>query len=227
MRRIAIVPARGGSKRIKGKNIRDFAGKPIIAYSIENAIASGLFQKVIVSTDDHKIAEVAKQYGAEVPFKRSEKNSDDFAILADVVLEVLEYYKNQNIHFDQFCCILATAPFITSEKLTKSLSLLERGYDGVFSVVRFSHPIQRGLRMDKDSGSVRMIWPENMNARSQDLEEVYHDAGQFYFMYSEAFHQQKKLFPENAGAFELTEWEAQDIDTEEDWRIAESKFGVI
>ena len=220
---IAIIPARGGSKRIPRKNIKDFLGKPIIAYSIETALKSGLFDEVMVSTDDEEIAEIAKRYGARVPFMRSLKNADDFAGTSDVINEVLLEYKNIGIEFDFFCCIYPTAPFITSKKLRESYVKLKKNkFDSVFPVVKFNYPIQRALKIIKDK--VSMIEPKNLNKRSQDLMPIYHDAGQFYFMKTESFLIKNKLFTENTGAIELSELEVQDIDTKIDWEIAEIKY---
>lgn len=222
MRNLAIIPARGGSKRIPRKNIRSFLGKPIIAYSIEAAINSGLFDEIIVSTDDEEIASVAKEYGATVPFFRSNKTADDFAGLEDVILEVLNFYKNRAINFDNFCCILATSPFITTDRLKQCLSKLNQGFSSVFPVLRYSYPIQRSL---KDiEGKIKLAYPEYLNSRSQDLEPRFHDSGQFYWMNVDKFYENKELFSENTGFVELKEMEVQDIDTIEDWEIAEFKY---
>lgn len=222
MRNLAIIPARGGSKRIPRKNIKSFLGKPIIAYSIEAAINSGLFDEIIVSTDDEEIASVAKEYGATVPFFRSNKTADDFAGLEDVILEVLNFYKNRAINFDNFCCILATSPFITTDRLKQCLSKLNQGFYSVLPVLRYSYPIQRSL---KDiEGKMKLVYPEYLNSRSQDLEPSFHDSGQFYWMNVDKFYENKELFSENTGFVELKEMEVQDIDTIEDWEIAEFKY---
>jgi N-acylneuraminate cytidylyltransferase len=222
MRNLAIIPARGGSKRIPRKNIKSFLGKPIIAYSIEAAINSGLFDEIIVSTDDEEIASVAKEYGATVPFFRSNKTADDFAGLEDVILEVLNFYKNRVINFDNFCCILATSPFITTDRLKQCLSKLNQGFYSVLPVLRYSYPIQRSL---KDiEGKMKLVYPEYLNSRSQDLEPSFHDSGQFYWMNVDKFYEIKELFSENTGFVELKEMEVQDIDTIEDWEIAEFKY---
>ena len=179
MKNIAIIPARGGSKRIPRKNIRPFLGKPVIAYSIAAALQSGLFDEVMVSTDDEEIAEVARQYGAKVPFMRSATTADDYATTADVMLEVLECYKKQGIEFDTLCCVYSTAPFVTADSLKSAYHLLaEKKFDAVFTAVAYSYPVQRGLKID--DGKIRMVWPEYRKSRSQDLETIYHDAGQFY-----------------------------------------------
>ena len=179
MKNIAIRPARGGSKRIPRKKIRPFLGKPVIAYSIAAALQSGLFDEVMVSTDDEEIAEVARQYGAKVPFMRSATTADDYATTADVMLEVLECYKKQGIEFDTLCCVYSTAPFVTADSLKSAYHLLaEKKFDAVFTAVAYSYPVQRGLKID--DGKIRMVWPEYRKSRSQDLETIYHDAGQFY-----------------------------------------------
>ena len=223
IKNIAIIPARGGSKRIPRKNMKIFLGKPIIAYSIEAAIKSGLFDDVMVSTDDEEIAKIAKKHGAKVPFMRSAKASDDFATTADVLIEVLSEYKNKGTEFEHFCCIYPTAPFVTSEKLQESfLNLKQNNFDAVFPVVKFSYPIQRALKIK--NSKVSMIEPENMQKRSQDLMDAFHDAGQFYFMKTKLFLLNKEIFTDNTGAIELSELEVQDIDNETDWQIAEMKY---
>lgn len=223
---IAIIPARGGSKRIPHKNIKPFLGKPIIAYSIEAAIQSGMFAEVMVSTDDEQIAQVAQQFGAKVPFMRSAQTANDYATLADVVEEVLLQYQQMGQQFDAVCCILATAPFIKKERIVEAYhKMLNEHYDAVFPVVRFSYPIQRALRIE--NGRVSMFQPENFSKRSQDLEPAYHDSGQFYWMWVQAFMEQKRFFARNAGAIVLPESEVQDIDTEEDWKIAEMKCRLL
>lgn len=223
MANLAIIPARGGSKRILKKNIKYFLGKPIISYSIEAAIKSNLFDEVMVSTDDEEIAEIARTYGAKTPFLRSSKNADDFSVLADVVEEVVGNYKEKNINFNNICCILATAPFVTSNKITEAHNkLLEHNYDSVFPVLEFSFPIQRSLKFNDNK--VTMVWGEYLNSRSQDLEPRYHDSGQFYWIKTAAFLNEKKLFTTNSGAIVISELEAQDIDTETDWKLAEIKF---
>jgi pseudaminic acid cytidylyltransferase len=224
---IAIITARGGSKRIPGKNIRDFLGKPIIAYSIETALASGLFKDVMVSTDDDDIAAIAVEYGASVPFMRSQENSNDFAGTADVLIEVLEQKKEAGANYLNACCIYPTAPFINTRSLQKAYDLLmSNDYDTVFPVCNFSYPILRSLAMGQD-GKVLMNWPENLNKRSQDLPLAYHDAGQFYWVHIPAFLNKRKLFTDNSGAVILNELEVQDIDNETDWAIAELKYSLV
>lgn len=218
MSNLAIIPARGGSKRIPRKNIKDFFGKPIIAYSIQAAIDSGLFDEIIVSTDDMEIAQIAKQFGASVPFMRSSQAADDHATLADVIDEVKDSYLKLNKEFKYICCILPTAPLITKENIEKGYSVLtKKDADSVRPVVCFSYPIQRAVKMN--NGKVEMFYSEYKNTRSQDLEPAYHDAGQFYWMRFDS-----GLRGSNKYGFEIPESQVQDIDTEEDWNIAEIKY---
>ena len=223
MRTIAIITARGGSKRIPRKNIKEFCGKPILAYSIEAALNSGLFDRVMVSTEDAEIAEIAERYGAEVPFRRSEKTSGDFAATADVLLEVLEEYRRRGERFDTLCCIYPTAPFVTAERLREAVRLLEEnGADSVMPVVRFSFPPQRCVVVKE--GCLQFKWPEYARTRSQDLEPFYHDAGQFYCLKEKSFLEQKALVMSKTVPLILSEMEIQDIDTEEDWELAQVKY---
>lgn len=226
-RRVAVITARGGSKRIPRKNIKPFLGKPIIAYSIEAALQTGLFDEVMVSTDDEEIADVAKKYGAKVPFMRSEKTSNDFATTAEVMTEVMETYEQNGNHFDYVCCIYPTAPFITSEVLAQAMKLLEEGdSDCVIPVVKFSFPPQRCVVVN-EAGKLVPKWPECMKMRSQDLEPYYHDCGQFYCMRVDRFLEQKEMWMKDITPFIQDEINVQDIDTEEDWRIAEVKYQVM
>lgn len=223
MRAIAIITARGGSKRIPRKNIKEFCGKPILAYSIEAAAASGMFSHVMVSTDDGEIADIAKKYDAEVPFYRSESTSGDFATTADVLLEVLEEYRRRGDQFDMLCCIYPTAPFVTAERLREAVRLLEESEaDSVLPVVRFSFPPQRCVVVRE--GGLQFKWPEYAQARSQDLEPFYHDAGQFYCLKVKSFLEQKTLVMSKTMPLILPEMEIQDIDTEEDWELAQVKY---
>lgn len=227
MKKLAIITARGGSKRIPRKNIKDFLGRPIISYSISAAIESNLFDEIMVSTDDHEIAEIAKQYGAKVPFLRSSKNSDDFASTMDVILEVLQEYKVRGEEFQSGCCIYPTAPFIDGDLLNKSYQLLlEEEYDTVFPVVQFSNPIQRALVMDPNR-KVSMMHPEFRSSRSQDLEKAYYDSGQFYWFNIKKLLAQQKLWTDNTGVIELEEHQVQDIDNPIDWKLAELKYKLI
>jgi N-acylneuraminate cytidylyltransferase len=229
MKSIAIIPARGGSKRIPRKNIKPFCGKPIIAYSIEAAIASNLFDEVMVSTDDEEIATIAKQYGAKVPFMRSEVNADDYAGTGDVVFEVLEAYKQNGISFELACCIYATAPFIQIDKITEAHQLLiHSSFDVVFPLAKYSSPIWRSYSMDTQS-SVKMFFPENEAKRSQDLPEAFYDTGQFYFLKTENMHllPNKNSFGFNKGAITIEEYAVQDIDNQSDWDMAEIKYEYL
>ncbi len=222
-KKIAIIPARGGSKRIPRKNIKSFLGKPILAYSIETALKSGLFDEVMVSTDDRDIAEVAKKYGASVPFFRSEANSDDFATTVDVLLEVIERYEEKGEEFECYCCVYPTAPFVSVEQLKRAEEkLMREKLDAVFAVLPYSFPVQRSMKIE--DGKVKMLYPEHMNTRSQDLEPIYHDAGQFYFSKTDVLKKEKKIWTENTGCIVLSELEAQDIDNETDWKLAELKY---
>ncbi len=226
MANLAIIPARGGSKRIPRKNIKDFFGKPIIAYSIEAALKSELFDEVMVSTDDDEIAECAVKYGAKVPFTRSTQNSDDFSTTSDVITEVINSYNNIGQVFEYACCIYPTAPFVSVKLLKNSYNQLQKGrFDTIFPVVKFSYPIQRSLQ--ENDGKVSMVWEEHLNSRSQDLDERYHDAGQFYWFNVNTFLRTGKLFTDNSGFFEIDKLFAQDIDNEGDWKLAELKFQLL
>ena len=226
MRNIAIITARGGSKRIPRKNIKEFCGKPIIAYSIEAALESGVFDEVMVSTDDEEIAEIAKAYGASVPFYRSQETSNDYATTKDVLLEVILEYEERGMRYDTMCCIYPTAPFVTAKKLKKAVELLERK-DGEMAmpVVAFSFPPQRSNLLNSD-GFLDYTFPEHRLTRSQDLEVWYHDAGQFYVYDIEKFIKADgictKILP-----IEVSELEVQDIDNEVDWKLAELKFSLM
>lgn len=223
MKCLAVIPARGGSKRIPGKNIRPFCGKPIMAYSIEAARSSGLFESVMVSTDDDSVAAVAKEWGADVPFKRSAETSDDRATLAEALVEVISSYEDSGTRFDALCCVLSTAPFVGAADIRRAYQLFETGgYASVFPVVGFGYPIQRALRLAE--GRVAMFWPEHRDSRSQDLEPAFHDAGAFYWIRTVPFMSSRTIFMENSGAYEIDEESAQDIDNEQDWKSAEIKF---
>lgn len=218
---IAIIPARGGSKRIPRKNIKEFLGKPIIAYAIESALKSELFDEVLVSTDDKEIATIAKKYGAKVPFFRSSKNADDYATTFSVLEEVLTAYNSVT----SAACIYPTAPFVTPDKLKQSQDLLRKNnFDTVFTAMKYGHPIDRALQIDVTTGKIKIIDSSNMNTRSQDLKNTYHDAGQFYFFKTAPILKAKSLWTNNTGALIVDELEAQDIDTPTDWKLAELKF---
>ena len=221
-KKLAIITARGGSKRIPRKNIRDFCGKPILCYSIEAAFASQAFDEVMVSTDDAEIAEIARSAGASVPFFRSEKMSGDYASTDDVIMEVLKEYEKRGLFFEAFCCIYPTAPFLTGKRLKDAMDLLETA-DSVMPVVPFSYPPQRGLIVN-EQGFVERQFPEYATARSQDLQKIYHDCGQFYACRTAPFMEAGTTDVEKLVPLVLSEMEVQDIDTPEDWEIAEIKF---
>ena len=224
---IAIIPARGGSKRIPRKNIKPFHGKPMIAYSIEAALNSGCFDKVIVSTDDQEIADVAVKYGAEVPFLRPDNISDDFATTMDVMQHAIQWCVDQDLEVDNVCCIYATAPFILPEYIKQGLvAVSSPNVEYAFSATSFSFAIQRAISVDQN-GFVAMFSPEFANTRSQDLEEAYHDAGQFYWGKSSAFLAGKAIFAQHSKAVLLPRKRVQDIDTPEDWELAETLFSVL
>ena len=226
MKSIAIIPARGGSKRIPRKNIKNFLGKPIIVYSIQAAVAANCFDEIMVSTDDLEIAEIAQKYGAKVPFFRSPEMSNDMAMTAPVLVEVLNEYKKLGQDFEYCACIYPCAPFINSERLKEGMNLLiENNIDSVLPIVKFSYPPQRCLVIRDDK--VEMLYPENYNVRSQDLEPLYHDCGQFYCLKTKSLIEQEKLFCKNTLPIILPESEVQDIDNEEDWKIAEMKYRIL
>ena len=222
MSSVAIIPARGGSKRIPLKNIKPFMGRPIIEYSVRAALESGLFDEVMVSTDDEQIAKIAVAAGAKVPFLRSAATSTDHAGLAEVIDEVLATYASMGLKFDSWCCILSTAPFVDAELLRRTFkTFTEGGFDTLRPVVRFDYPIQRAFRMDRD-GRVSFMYPEFAAARSQDLEKAYHDSGLFYWGTSE-----KGFKSSRWGAVEIDAMYCQDIDTPEDWKMAELKYSLL
>ncbi len=223
MKNLCIIPARGGSKRIPRKNVKDFLGKPIIAYSIEVALKSGLFDEVMVSTDDQEIAAIAQKYGASVPFFRSAETANDYATTADVLNEVLSEYKQCGQTFDNLCCIYATAPLITAQDIIDAYNRLLNGdFTCVYPVVQFSYPIWRCLDVAED-GSMKRHWSEYENSRSQDLPKEYHDSGTFYwYKLAKNAIQAGKL-----GAIIVPEYQVQDIDTETDWKLAEMKYKLL
>ncbi len=221
---LAIIPARGGSKRIPKKNIKDFCGKPIIAYSIQAALSSGIFDEVMVSTDSEEIKVIAEQYGASVPFLRSKSASNDFATTAEVIEEVISSYEKKGKRFDSFACIYPTAPFITGERLAEAAEWLNEA-DAVLSVVKFSFPPQRAFVI-KD-GNVAYQYPQYEKTRSQDLEPLYHDCGQFYICNVDCFLNHHSLVLPATRPYILPEEEVQDIDTMSDWEIAEAKYKAL
>lgn len=227
MRNLAIIPARGGSKRIPRKNIKDFLGKPVIAYSIEAAIRTGIFDEIMVSTDDNEIAEIANRFGAKVPFFRSKENANDFATLAEVLIEVVKGYEKKGKNFENICCILPTAPLTKSDIICKAHNrLIEEILESVCPVVEFSNPILRALEFDNEN-KLKMIWPEYMKTRSQDLKPAFHDSGSFYWVKTSALLSQKTLFCNNGSAIVLSDIEVQDIDNESDWKLAELKYNLV
>lgn len=222
MANLCIITARGGSKRILRKNIKEFLGKPIIAYSIEAAISSSIFDEVMVSTDDEEIKSVALQYGAAVPFMRSAATANDYASTGDVLMEVLEEYEKRGKHFDFFSCIYPTAPFVTAEKLKAAfIKLKESDADALTPVVQFSYPPQRAFVI-RDGGLV-YEFPEYKKSRSQDLEPIYHDCGQFYFYRTDIFRGKEKGTGRCLPMI-MPEEETQDIDNYSDWKLAELKY---
>ncbi len=226
MRKVAIITARGGSKRIPRKNIKDFCGKPILAYSIEAALETGMFDEVMVSTDDEEIAEIAKKYGAKVPFFRSPDTANDYATTNDVLLEVIQEYKKRGEYFDLGCCIYPTAPFITAKRLKEAVEMLEASEaETLIPVVSFSYPPQRAMVVEQ--GRLVFKYPEYMDSRSQDLEKHYHDVGQFYIFKTQAFEKNRKLMLGDILPLVISEMEVQDIDTQTDWEIAEMKYRIL
>ncbi len=227
MTTVAIIPARGGSKRIPRKNIKEFCGKPMIAWSIEAALESGCFDRVIVSTDDEEIAAVARQWGAETPFMRPAQLSDDYTGTIPVIRHAVEWLADNGCAVSQACCIYATAPFVSPEDLKRGQQLLEsEACSYAFSVTSYAFPIQRAIRIT-GGGRVAMFNPEHFQTRSQDLEEAWHDAGQFYWGTAQAWTQERLIFSEDAAPVTLPRHRVQDIDTPEDWVRAEWLFKAM
>lgn len=226
MSTIAIITARGGSKRIPRKNIKEFMGKPMLAYAIESALSSGIFDEVMVSTDDEEIAAIARRYGANVPFLRSEKTANDFATTYDVLEEVVLEYRKQGVEYDNLCCIYPCVPFLTGEILRNAChAKKEKGAAALMPVVRYSFPIQRAVRVNEE-GWLEYREPINASKRSQDLEPSYHDVGMFYMVDTQVLLETKTLVPAHTVLFEMDECCVQDIDTDEDWKLAELKYKV-
>lgn len=224
--RVAVIPARGGSKRIPRKNIRPFHGKPIIAWSIAAALESGVVDRVIVSTDDEEIAGTAVRWGADVPFLRPPELSDDRAGTVPVIRHSVEWLRDEGTAPSYVCCLYATAPLVSGGDIAHALRIIETGgHDYVFSATTFPFPIQRALRIS-EGGRVEMLHPDNFNTRSQDLETTYHDAGQFYWGTAAAWLDARPVFLANSRALILPRYRVQDIDTEEDWRLAELMFAT-
>ena len=224
---VAIIPARGGSKRIPRKNIRMFCGKPMIAWPIEAALESGCFDQVIVSTDDSEIAEVARSYGASTPFMRPVELSDDFTGTGDVTRHAVEWLQQEGHDPEDVCCLYATAPFVRPEDLRNGQALLRSGKaEQVFTATTFPFPIQRAIRVT-DKGC-EPIFPEHIRKRSQDLEEAWHDAGQFYWASAKTWCTPgRSMFSAGSIPLILPRYRVQDIDTEEDWKMAEYLFAAL
>jgi pseudaminic acid cytidylyltransferase len=222
---LCIIPARGGSKRITKKNIKDFFGKPVISYAIDTVIKTGIFEEVMVSTDDVEISQIALEFGANVPFLRSAETSDDFATTADVIFEVLSHYNNSGRFFDNVCCLYPCTPLIEPIHINESFHVLQTtGVDSVIPVVMYDYPIQRALK--SENGKIKFFYPEFALSRSQDLEKSYHDAGQFYWLKTDVFNQKKCILTDNSGYLELSSFDCQDIDAEDDWKMAEVKYKI-
>ena len=226
MRSLCVIPARGGSKRIPRKNIRQFAGKPIIAWSIEVARRARCFERIIVSTDDLDIAQVAQQYGAEIPFLRPQEFSDDLTGTMPVVAHAVEEMRRRYGRYDAVCCIYATAPFVRIQDLRVGQERITAGWSFAFSATQFPAPVYRSF-WKLPTGGVQMLFPEHFQTRSQDLETAYHDAGQFYWGKAEAWASKESLFGPDSAIIEIPRTLAQDIDTEEDWHIAEKMFQLM
>ena len=227
MRSVCVIPARGGSKRIPHKNIKEFFGKPMISYSISAALESKLFERVIVSTDDDEIRRIATQCGAEVPFVRPAEISDDYTPLASVLSHSLEWLKSDGTHIEAICCILATAPFVSVDDLKQGHHLLREGKgSAVIPVTTFAFPIFRALKVSP-AGHLTMVWPEYELTRSNDLPETCHDAGQFYWLKAEEFIRSKRIYAKDALPLMIPRWRVQDIDTLEDWDRAEMIFSSL
>lgn len=223
MKNLCIIPARGGSKRIPRKNVKPFLGKPMLAYPVEAALSTGLFDEVMVSTDDEEIATVARQYGASVPFMRSAATANDYATLADVLREVLGNYERMGRQFDNMCCVLATSPMLLPEDISSGYEkLIASSFSSIIPIVKFSYPILRSFKME-GNGTISYNWPEYAKSRSQDLPEAYHDSGTFYW-------HKVDLWLSGAisrGGVVVSEETVQDIDTPEDWKIAELKYKLL
>lgn len=218
---VAVITARGGSKRIPRKNIKEFMGKPMLAYAVEAVVNSKVFDEVMVSTDDVEIAEIAKQFGAKVPFMRSEKTANDFATTADVLDEVISEYKKSGKTFDELCCIYPCVPFLTADVIKNAYEKFKTsGADRLTPVVKYSFPIQRAFKLN-EQGLLEYREPENAPKRSQDLEPMYHDVGMFYFYKTE------KMNSDKIAMLEMDEAMVQDIDNESDWRMAETKYRIM
>lgn len=225
--KIAVIPARGGSKRIPRKNIKDFCGKPMIAWSIEAALASDLFDHVIVSTDDIEISEVAKKFGAEVPFMRPAELSNDYAGTTEVIAHATQWALSQCLDVDAVCCIYATAPFVQVEDLKRGWEALKSGdWAYSFTVTDYAAPIFRSFKQAV-GGGIQMFFPEHFSTRSQDLPVAFHDAGQFYWGRPSAWIESKRIFDQHSIPVMIPRWRVQDIDTQDDWERAEMLAPLI
>lgn len=225
--RVAIIPARGGSKRIPRKNIKLFCGKPMIAWSIEAALESKCFDRVVVSTDDSEIAAIAKKHGASVPFMRPAELSDDYTGTLPVIRHAVEWVSEHQAQVDYACCLYATAPFVCPDDLRKGWKIIQQQTCSyVFSVTSYAFPIQRAIRIT-ENGRVAMFNPEHFHTRSQDLEEAWHDAGQFYWGTAQAWREERAIFSDGAIALKLPRYRVQDIDTPEDWERAQWLFNSL
>ena len=225
--KLCVIPARGGSKRIPRKNIKEFCGQPMIAYSIQSAKQSACFDKIIVSTDDQEIADVAKSYGADVPFTRPHELSNDYAGTIPVIKHAIEWFEQHGQPPGLVCCLYATAPFVQAEIIKQALQQLQATQaDYCFTTTSFPFPIQRAIKLSENE-RVKMFYPEHFSTRSQDLEEAYHDAGQFYWGNAEAWKTETPLFSDKASAFVLPRYLVQDIDTLEDWKRAELMYQLL
>lgn len=227
MSKIAIIPARSGSKRIPNKNIKPFLGKPIMSYSIKTAIESNLFDEVMVSTDCEEIAKIAISFGAKVPFYRTKKNASDNTTTLEVLKEVINKYKINGFNHDYGCCLYSTAPFITPNHLREAYQkLIDKSFDTVFAAVKYGHPIERAFQLNKQN-KVQLNNPEKEFIRTQDLNPNYHDAGQFYWFNTKSLIENSSLLNGNAGAIVMDEIEVHDIDSPSDWQIAELKYKTL
>ena len=225
--KVAVIPARGGSKRIPRKNIRDFGGKPMIAHSILCALQSRLFERVIVSTDDEEISKVAREFGAEVPFRRPEELSGDHIGTTEVIAHAVDFLQSQGERLSAVCCIYATAPFVRGEDLDAGLRMLDaHDWQYVFAATRFAFPILRSFK-SIDGGGVEMFFPENFDTRSQDFPEALHDAGQFYWGRPKAWQDRVRIFDKTSTVVTIPHWRVQDIDTAEDWERAEIMWRAL
>lgn len=226
-RNICIIPARGGSKRIPRKNIKNFLGKPIITYSIEQALKSGLFEEVMVSTDDSEIANIALKSGANVPFLRTEKNSNDFATTAEVLIEVIKNYSKNGFEYDNICCCYPTAPFVNTDRLIEGFELLNKEQvDSVLPISSFDYTIWRSLKENENS-YLSFNWDEFEDSRSQDLPQAFHDAGQWYWIKTKSLFTHNKIITPFTRGLLLSSLEVQDIDNIHDWKIAELKYEYL